>query len=158
MIVTNHWFDKLMFMSHMFHITSCFCRSLLFFNDALCPVPLLIFSLELPFPPVIHLHGFCSFTASTLLFSTYLLPFCFFSHSFEIFLLVLIGFFSCFFIRPALCRVLCGFMCHQPVLGHPACSGRLSLVSGSGHCPPRPSSPWQVAQEHFLGRYRPTHV
>lgn len=44
------------------------------------------------------------------------------------------------------------------VLWHHVCSGRLSLVSGSGLCPPRPSSPWQAAQEHFLGRYRPPHV
>lgn len=56
------------------------------------------------------------------------------------------------------CGVLCGLMCHQPVLWPPACSGWLSLVSGFGLSPPRPSSPWQVAQEHFLGRYRPSHV
>lgn len=54
--------------------------------------------------------------------------------------------------------VPCGITCHQPVLWHHVCSGRLSLVSGSGLCPPRPSSPWQAAQEHFLGRYRPPHV
>lgn len=56
------------------------------------------------------------------------------------------------------CGVLYGSVCHWPVLWHFTCSGWLSLVSGYGHCPPRPTSPWQAAQEHFLGRYCPPRV
>lgn len=63
------------------------------------------------------------------------------------FSVILISLFS-FLVSLPLCWFAIGCVwCH-------VCSGRLSLVSGFGLCPPRPSSPWQAAQEHFLGRYR----
>lgn len=83
---------------------------------------------------------------------------------FDIFPLVLISLFLCVFSSSPPCwfvigcGLLRGIMCHQPVFWCLACSGQLSLVSGSELCPLRPSSYWQAAQEYFLGRYCPPHV
>lgn len=108
---------------------------------------------SLPFLFTSSIHLFCSVS---FIISSFLTAFEIFLPMFSLVLMFFHPHPPCWFAIG--CGVLCGVMCHQPVLWRPACSWRLSLVSGFGLCPTRPSSPWQVAQEHFLGRYRPPHV
>lgn len=145
---------------------SFLCSSLLF-SDAQCPV--LLFVLSLPLGLVcLQLFIFTfSLYLSTRLFSSLFLSlfslhsffqYFFFSNCFwDFFFFLPLFWFVCFYVFSSSppCWFVFGYgVC--PLAS--CCSKRLSLVSGSGLCPPRPSSPRQVAQEHFLGRYSPPHV